>query len=154
MFQLGRMSPVSSGAASIESAGVRSTSETLSSTMRPARWRSSVPLIRAAAVALVKLGHVEAVALIHHRQNFAPQVDDAFFVPGRLRTCGDLIRYSAPPRPRLRWAVPEFVIAEAKDQEFAFLARFAVLFCGGAARCPRTESLHDVLPKELLRRQD
>ena len=87
---------------------------------------------QAAAVALLQLGMVELAALIHHRQNFATQVEDAFQEFGRLRNPGDLVRYA-------RHLVhgfdgqSEFVIAEAKDQEFALLAVFA---CSASVAAP------------------
>ena len=57
---------------------VRSTSETLS-TIRPARWRSVRTTIRRWRSALAReLRHVEAAALVDHRQHLAAQIDHAF----------------------------------------------------------------------------
>ena len=76
---------------------MRSTSETLS-TISPARWRSVRTTTSRRRFAVAGGRHVEAPALVDHRQHLAAQIDHALEELRRLRNPGDLVRHARRPR--------------------------------------------------------
>ena len=116
------MSSVRSGAASMASAVVRSTSETLS-TIKPARWRSRPNHDKPTPVALFEPGHIETAPLIDHRNDDAAKIDDSLEEPGRLGDPRDPVRRARHFVNRFH-RQPELTVAEAEHQKLPLLAPF------------------------------
>ena len=73
-------------------------------------------------VALFEPRHVETPSLVHHRQDHAAQIDDAFQKLGRLGHARDPIRHARHFLDRLDRQA-EFVVAQPEHQELPLLAR-------------------------------
>ena len=112
----------------MSSARQRSTSET-ESTIRPARWRSVRTTSRRRGRLVVERRHVEAAALVDHRQHLAAQVDHAFEELRRLGQARDLVGHARHLVDGLDRQA-ELVVAQAEDDELPLLA---ALGCGSSA---------------------
>ena len=87
---------------------------------------------QAARAFVLERGHVEAAALIDHRQHLAAQIDHAFEEFRRLGHARDLLGHLRDLVDRLDRQA-EFVVAQPEDQE---LALFAARSAGRPVRSP------------------